>query len=117
MFNKKYADKYPESFDPAVPRDLVFSGRYGLTDVEPETGITVGKLVLSPTRTYAPVIKKMLEVGLLSSSRDLLRFSSFLAHKNHLLVCCRLYGRIFMGWCTAAAEHRPRFCTLWTRCT
>lgn len=61
VFNKTYADKYPESFDPAVPRDLVFSGKYNLTDVEPETGITVGKLVLSPTRTYAPVIKKLLQ--------------------------------------------------------
>jgi phosphoribosylformylglycinamidine cyclo-ligase len=61
VFSKVYADKYPESFDPAVPRDLVFSGRHKLTDVEPETGVTIGKLVLSPTRTYAPVIKKMLQ--------------------------------------------------------
>lgn len=61
VFCKMYADKYPESFDPSVPRDLVFSGKYKLTDIEPETGVTVGKLVLSPTRTYAPVIKKLLE--------------------------------------------------------
>ena len=64
VFSKVYADKYPESFDPAVPRDLIFSGKYKLTDVEPETGVTVGKLVLSPTRTYAPIIKQLLQVGL-----------------------------------------------------
>ena len=57
---KDLAAKYPESFDPSVPEDLIYSGKYALTDVEPETGITVGKLVLSPTRTYAPVVKKLL---------------------------------------------------------
>jgi len=55
------ATKYPESFDASVPEDLVYSGKYNLTDVEPETGMTVGKLVLSPTRTYAPVVKAMLD--------------------------------------------------------
>ena len=44
-----------------MPEDLVYSGKYALTDVEPETGMTVGKLVLSPTRTYAPVVKKLLD--------------------------------------------------------
>ena len=65
MFLKKsIANSYPESFDPAVPFDLVFSGGKKLTDqVEVEEGktITAGKLVLSPTRTYAPVIKKVLD--------------------------------------------------------
>ena len=40
-----------------MPASLVYSGKYQLTDIEPETGLTVGKLVLSPTRTYAPVVK------------------------------------------------------------
>ena len=64
VFNKTVADSYPESFDPAVPLDLVFSGGKGLTDkirVDENTEVTAGKLVLSPTRTYAPVIKKVLE--------------------------------------------------------
>lgn len=64
VFDKTIAGKYPESFDPAVPLDLVFSGGKKLTD-EVEIGngkkITAGKLVLSPTRTYAPVIKKILD--------------------------------------------------------
>jgi phosphoribosylformylglycinamidine cyclo-ligase len=62
VFGKYLASKYPESYDAAVPEDLVYSGKYALTDVEPETGMTVGKLVLSSTRTYAPVIKKLLDV-------------------------------------------------------
>lgn len=64
VFEKSIANAYPESFDPAVPFDLVFSGGKKLTDqVEVEEGktITAGKLVLSPTRTYAPVIKKVLD--------------------------------------------------------
>ena len=64
VFNKSIANSYPESFDPAVPFDLVFSGGKGLTDkirVDESTDVTAGKLVLSPTRTYAPVIKKVLE--------------------------------------------------------
>jgi phosphoribosylformylglycinamidine cyclo-ligase len=64
VFNKNIAEKYAESFDPAVPYDLVFSGSQNLTDkITVETGeeITAGKLVLSPTRTYAPVIKKILD--------------------------------------------------------
>lgn len=56
------ADKYPESFDPMVPSELVYAGSKGLTEVEAETGLTYGKLVLSPTRTYAPVIAKFLEI-------------------------------------------------------
>lgn len=54
------ADRYPESFDPAVPRELVYSGTRRLTEVEPESGLTYGKLILSPTRTYLPVIREIL---------------------------------------------------------
>ena len=61
LCREELATKYPESFDASVPEDLVYSGKYALTDVEPETGMTVGKLVLSPTRTYAPVVKKLLD--------------------------------------------------------
>jgi phosphoribosylformylglycinamidine cyclo-ligase len=64
VFEKSVANSYPESFDPAVPFDLVFSGGKKLTDkirIDEHTEITIGKLVLSPTRTYAPVIKKVLE--------------------------------------------------------
>ncbi|MET1054450.1 MAG: AIR synthase related protein [Pedobacter sp.] len=64
VFDKSVADAYPESFDPAVPYDLVFSGGKKLTDkirIDENTEITIGKLVLSPTRTYAPVIKQVLE--------------------------------------------------------
>jgi phosphoribosylformylglycinamidine cyclo-ligase len=64
VFNKSIAEKYPESYDAAVPFDLVFSGSKKLTDmVDIGNGqsITAGKLVLSPTRTYAPIIKKMLD--------------------------------------------------------
>ncbi|WP_293934682.1 AIR synthase related protein [Sphingobacterium sp. UBA6645] len=64
VFSKYIAEKYPESFDPAVPYDLVFAGGKALTDkIKVETGeeITAGKLVLSATRTYAPVIKQILD--------------------------------------------------------
>jgi phosphoribosylformylglycinamidine cyclo-ligase len=64
VFNKDIADKFPESFDPAVPFDLVFSGQKTLTDavkIADDLTVTAGKLVLSPTRTYAPVIKKILD--------------------------------------------------------
>lgn len=61
VFSKLYAKKYPESFDPMVPNDLVYSGTRKLIDIFPETGLNAGRLVLSPTRTYAPVIIKMLE--------------------------------------------------------
>lgn len=63
VFDKSVAHAYPESFDPAVPFDLVFSGNTKLTDeieVEGFGKINAGKLVLSPTRTYAPVIKRIL---------------------------------------------------------
>ena len=61
VFCKDVAQKYPESFDAQVPTELVYSGSRKLTEVEPETGVTYGKLVLSPTRTYAPIIKKIFD--------------------------------------------------------
>jgi phosphoribosylformylglycinamidine cyclo-ligase len=61
VFAKYLAEKYPESFDSEVPAELVYSGNYKLTDIIEELGIDAGKLVLSPTRTYAPVIKKVLD--------------------------------------------------------
>jgi len=64
VFSKYIAEKYPESFDSAVPYELVFAGGKALTDeITVETGekINAGKLVLSPTRTYAPVIKQILD--------------------------------------------------------
>ncbi len=61
VFEKYLAKKYPESFDAAVPEDLVYSGKIKLTDTIADVNLDAGKLVLSPTRTYAPIIKKMLE--------------------------------------------------------
>lgn len=60
VFNKTLAEKYPESFDPQVPSELIYSGTKSLTE-EVDAPINAGKLVLSPTRTYAPVIKKILD--------------------------------------------------------
>ena len=54
VFNKYLAEKYPESFDAAVPEDLVYSGQVKLTDAVDGSPIDAGQLVLSPTRTYAP---------------------------------------------------------------
>jgi phosphoribosylformylglycinamidine cyclo-ligase len=59
VFAKYLAQKYPESFDAAVPNELVYSGQTQLTDAVVNSPINAGKLVLSPTRTYAPVIKKI----------------------------------------------------------
>ncbi|MBN2614660.1 MAG: phosphoribosylformylglycinamidine cyclo-ligase [Bacteroidales bacterium] len=56
VLHNALAGKYPESYDPLVPESLVYSGKLGLTDPSPVEGITVGKLLLSPTRTYAPVV-------------------------------------------------------------
>ena len=60
VFAKYLAEKYPESFDASVPNELVYSGQTKLTDSVENSPIDAGKLVLSPTRTYAPVIKKIL---------------------------------------------------------
>jgi phosphoribosylformylglycinamidine cyclo-ligase len=60
VFAKQYADKYPESYDHLVPDNLVYSGQMNLTDRVEGSPINAGQLVLSPTRTYAPIIKKIL---------------------------------------------------------
>lgn len=61
VFHKDYATKYPESFDQQVPQDLVYSGKYKVTDTIPGVDLNIGKLVLSPTRTYAPIIVEVLK--------------------------------------------------------
>ena len=61
VFHHYLAKKYPESFDAVVPKELVYSGNVKLTDTIKDSPINAGKLVLSPTRTYAPIIKKILE--------------------------------------------------------
>lgn len=64
VFSKENASQYPESYDPSIPSNLVFSGSRSLTDpidIGEGKTVTAGKLVLSPTRTYAPVIKKILD--------------------------------------------------------
>ena len=61
VFCKLVAERYPETFDSGMPQDLVYSGTKALTDKVEGTTLDAGKLVLSPTRTYAPVVKKMLE--------------------------------------------------------
>lgn len=61
VFGKYLAQKYPESYDASVPEELVYSGQTQLTDAVPGSPLDAGKLVLSPTRTYAPIIKKVLE--------------------------------------------------------
>lgn len=59
VFSKMLAEQYPESFDPSVPEGLVYAGQKSLTDAT-ETPLDAGKLVLSPTRTYAPIVKAIL---------------------------------------------------------
>ena len=61
VFHKELATKYPESYDAAVPSDLVYSGNIALTDAVEGVPIDAGKLLLSPTRTYAPIIKNILD--------------------------------------------------------
>lgn len=61
VFANYLAEKYPESYDSSIPAELVYSGKMKLTDVIEGLGIDAGKLVLSPTRTYAPIIKKLLD--------------------------------------------------------
>ncbi len=60
LFHHDYAALYPESYDPALPGTLVYTGPHRLTDVDSVTGLTVGKMVLSPTRTYLPLVDLML---------------------------------------------------------
>jgi phosphoribosylformylglycinamidine cyclo-ligase len=63
IFNHDYAVRYPESYNPEIPEDLTYSGKYRLTDTLPGVPVNVGKLVLSPTRTYAPVLLPLLLEG------------------------------------------------------
>ncbi len=62
VFNQIYREKYPESFDPAIDSSLTFTGKYKLTDPVEGSPLDAGKLVLSPTRTYAPIIKEVLKL-------------------------------------------------------
>lgn len=61
VFAHYLAENYPESFDPSVPQDLIYSGSKNLLDEVPNSPLNAGKLVLSPTRTYAPIIKEILQ--------------------------------------------------------
>ena len=61
VFHTSLATKYPESFDAGIPKNLVYSGPYQLTDPTEVDGVNAGKLVLAPTRTYAPIIKQVLD--------------------------------------------------------
>ena len=61
VFDKEYALKYPESYNPDIPEDLVYSGKFKVTDSIPGVPVNVGKLVLSPTRTYAPIMIPVLK--------------------------------------------------------
>ena len=62
MFSNGLAAKYPESFDPNLPKDLVYSGSKQLTDILDGVPLNLGKLVLSPTRTYAPIVNEIFQV-------------------------------------------------------
>jgi phosphoribosylformylglycinamidine cyclo-ligase len=61
VLGKKYASNFPESFDPAVPESLIYSGKCNLEDAVEGTNLNVGQLILSPTRTYAPVVKALID--------------------------------------------------------
>jgi phosphoribosylformylglycinamidine cyclo-ligase len=60
VFNNHLASRYPETYDDLIPETLVYTGKYKLTDKLPEHNVTVGELVLSPTRTYAPIVKEVI---------------------------------------------------------
>lgn len=60
VFSHIYAEKYPESFEPSIPKNLIYSGKYKLTDKVDGAPLDMGKLVLSPTRTYTPVINNLI---------------------------------------------------------
>jgi len=60
LFSSYLGQKYPETYNNQIPKDLAYTGSKRLDEIEPETGITYGKLLLSPTRTYAPIVKEML---------------------------------------------------------
>ena len=67
VFHYSLGNKYPESFDPQIPKDLTYSGRYQLTDAVQDSPLDIGRLLLSPTRTYLPLLKEILK-----SHRDLI---------------------------------------------
>jgi len=67
VFHYSLGHKYPESFDPQIPKDLTYSGRYQLTDAVQDSTLDMGRLLLSPTRTYLPLLKEILK-----SHRDLI---------------------------------------------
>ncbi len=60
LLTKKYFTKYPESFDPEIDEELAYCGKHDLTDVDEQTGLPFGKLLLSPTRTYLPIVKEII---------------------------------------------------------
>ena len=62
LFHKYLAKKFPESYDPAIDNSLIYTGKLKITDQIKELNLDVGKLVLSPTRTYAPIIKSVLDI-------------------------------------------------------
>ena len=61
VFSKDLATKYPESFDPILPENLVYSGSKQLTDLFEDMPLNIGKLILSPTRTYAPIVNQIFQ--------------------------------------------------------
>ncbi len=75
VFLKEYATKYPESFDTNVPKDLVYAGKYKVTDNLAGAPLNIGKLVLSPTRTYAPIVALQLFKELISSIHGMVHCS------------------------------------------
>ena len=62
LFASYVGERYPESYDSLIPAELVYTGSKRLEEIEPETGLSYGKLLLSPTRTYAPIVKEILSV-------------------------------------------------------
>ena len=59
ILNSQVKSNYPETYDPLIPQELIYSGKHYLTDIEPQTGLSYGELLLSPTRTYAPIIAEV----------------------------------------------------------
>lgn len=91
VFSHVYAEKYPECFDPSTPEDLVYCGHHLLTDPVEGSPLNAGKLVLSPTRTYAPIIKKILDEyrtqihGMIHCSGGAQTKILHYIHKNHIV--------------------------------
>ena len=88
VFSKYLAEKYPESYDKAVPDELVYSGKLKLTDNVEGSPLDAGKLVLSPTRTYAPVVKESFDAlhpeihGMVHFALDISNQSSALCRRQ-----------------------------------